>query len=321
MDENSLIQDENADIISGDETTKINLDLLEAQLKKKRKKNRILNIIGLCAQKIEFGILSNVNYLSIYYVYYLHTIDKEISKENSITLSSILCCMQFSTIWIGGVLKEYIGIRLVIAISNVLLILGSIGMILFDNLLAYKFMMVILGLGIGISGSITNANTSLYIPEKKGLINGIANIAWTTSSSLFNFIAVQVANPHSLKLEFDEDEIKQEKEEAKKNNKTIEFFNDNEEDAKNVITFTIIAIACYVVLSIISIVFTFNFKKEDYEHKDEKEEKEKTEKEGKEEIKEGEGDKNEEKEEYIINDPEDKKAIIKNKSTKKKKIK
>lgn len=38
MDENSLIQDENADIISGDETTKINLDLLEAQLKKKRKK-------------------------------------------------------------------------------------------------------------------------------------------------------------------------------------------------------------------------------------------------------------------------------------------
>ena len=75
--------------------------------------------------------------------------------------------MQFSTIWIGGVLKEYIGIRLVIAISNVLLILGSIGMILFDNLLAYKFMMVILGLGLGIPGSITNANTSLYIPEKK----------------------------------------------------------------------------------------------------------------------------------------------------------
>ena len=120
--------------------------------------------------------------------------------------------MQFSTIWIGGVLKEYIGIRLVIAISNVLLILGSIGMILFNNLLVYKFMMVILGLGLGIPGSITNANTSLYIPEKKGLINGIANIAWTTSSSLFNFIAVQVANPHSLKLEFDEDEIKKEKE-------------------------------------------------------------------------------------------------------------
>ena len=45
MDENSLIQDKNADIISGDETTKINLDLLEAQLKKKKwdiKYNRIM---------------------------------------------------------------------------------------------------------------------------------------------------------------------------------------------------------------------------------------------------------------------------------------
>ena len=32
----------------------------------------LLNIIGLCAQKIEFGILSNVNYLSIYYVLFTY---------------------------------------------------------------------------------------------------------------------------------------------------------------------------------------------------------------------------------------------------------
>ena len=201
----------------------VQLDMMESRLKKVRVKDGIINIVGLVLQKIEIAILSSVNYLAIYYIYYLHTYDKNISKENSLTLSSILVFAQFSTIFIGGILKEYIGMRLVMLIGGLFLILGSLGIIFFKSLTVYKIMMLFYGMGIGIPGSITNVNASLFIPERKGLINGISNIAWTLSCSLFNFVGLQVANPHSLDIEFkDEDKVKGK-----------EYFNDDGESANN----------------------------------------------------------------------------------------
>lgn len=235
----------------------VQLDMMESRLKKVRVKDGIINIVGLVLQKIEIAILSSVNYLAIYYIYYLHTYDKNISKENSLTLSSILVFAQFSTIFIGGILKEYIGMRLVMLIGGLFLILGSLGIIFFKSLTVYKIMMLFYGMGIGIPGSITNVNASLFIPERKGLINGISNIAWTLSCSLFNFVGLQVANPHSLDIEFkDEDKVKGK-----------EYFNDDGESANNIITYTYVLIGLFLVLSVSSTVLTFSFKKESYEEK------------------------------------------------------
>lgn len=235
----------------------VQLDMMESRLKKVRVKDGIINIVGLVLQKIEIAILSSVNYLAIYYIYYLHTYDKNISKENSLTLSSILVFAQFSTIFIGGILKEYIGMRLVMIIGGLFLILGSLGIIFFKSLTVYKIMMLFYGMGIGIPGSIANVNASLFIPERKGLINGISNIAWTLSCSLFNFVGLQVANPHSLDIEFkDEDKVKGK-----------EYFNDDGESANNIITYTYVLIGLFLVLSVSSTVLTFSFKKASYEEK------------------------------------------------------
>ena len=291
MEDESLFPDEKVSERDREESKAvINLDLLGEQLKKKRKKNGIINIIGLCIQKIEFAILSSVNYLAIYYVYYLHTFDENISKENSLTLSSILVFSQFSTIFIGGILQEYIGIRSVMIIGAAFLILGSIGIIFFKNLMVYKIMMLFYGMGIGIPGSITNANASQFIPEKKGLINGIANIAWTLSCSLFCFVGLQIANPHNLVVEFDEQKKAQMSEEERK-----EYFDYDPKCADNIITFTIIIIFLFVAFSISSTILTFSYRKEDYidqngeKEEEEKKDEEKKEEENKEEINEDEG--------------------------------
>ena len=142
-------------------------------------------------------------------------------------------------------------------IGGLFLILGSLGIIFFKSLTVYKIMMLFYGMGIGIPGSITNVNASLFIPERKGLINGISNIACTLSCSLFNFVGLQVANPHSLDIEFkDEDKVKGK-----------EYFNDDGESANNIITYTYVLIGLFLVLSVSSTVLTFSFKKESYEEK------------------------------------------------------
>ena len=97
------------------------------ELKKKRRKHGIISIIGLLIQKVEFGILSNIVYLSVYYIAYLSYKDNEIKMENAISLSSILNFSQFCTNWLGGVLKEFINLRIIIIIGGSLFIFGSLG--------------------------------------------------------------------------------------------------------------------------------------------------------------------------------------------------
>ena len=85
---------------------KLNIILTEKQLKEKRLKHGKINVVGLLIQKIGFGILSSITYLSVYYIAYLSYKDKTIKLENSITLSSIYTLAECSSIWIGGILKK-----------------------------------------------------------------------------------------------------------------------------------------------------------------------------------------------------------------------
>ena len=165
------------------------------ELKKKRRKHGIISIIGLLIQKVEFGILSNIVYLSVYYIAYLSYKDDTIKMENAISLSSILNFSQFCTNWLGGVLKEFINLRIIIIIGGSLFIFGSLGIIFFRTLLGYKFMMVIFGLGIGMQEMVNYTNASAFIPEKLGLINGLANVGWTLACSFFNYIGAYIVNP------------------------------------------------------------------------------------------------------------------------------
>ena len=149
--------------IEGEEVTQKNIE-------KKRLKDGIINVAALLIQKVLIAVLSSINFLSVYYVAYLSykTKDKDIRLENAITLGSILVFAQFSSIWVGGVLREYLHIKLILIIGSSLLILACLGLMFFESLLGYQFTMVLFGLGVGIQGAITNANASAYIPKKKG---------------------------------------------------------------------------------------------------------------------------------------------------------
>ena len=175
------------------------------ELNKKRRKHGIISIIGLLIQKVEFGILSNIVYLSVYYVAYLSYKDDTIKMENAISLSSILNFSQFCTNWLGGVLKEFINLRIIIIIGGSCFIFGSIGIIFFRTLLGYKFMMVMFGLGMGMQEMVNYTNASAFIPEKLGFINGLANVAWTLACSFFNYIGAYIVNPEGVDVILYED--------------------------------------------------------------------------------------------------------------------
>ena len=212
-------------------------------LRKKRIKHGIRNIVGLIFQKIEFAVLSSINYLAVYYIAYLSYSNKTIKMENSITLSSILTFAQFSSIWVGGVLREYVHMKIIMILGGSLLIIGSIGIIFLNSLIGYKMMMVLYGIGIGVQEAITNANASAYIPEKRGLINGIANISWTLSCSFFNYIGLNIVNPDK---------------------KDVVLYDDVNGISGNIIKYTIITIICFLGLSTTSTILVFSYKKKNY---------------------------------------------------------
>ena len=215
----------------------------EEDLKKKRIKDGIKNIAGLILQKAEFAILSSINYLAVYYAAYLSYKDKTIKKENSVSLGSIITFAQFSSIWSGGVLKEYVHMRIIIILGGSLLILGSLGIMFLNSLIGYKMMMALYGIGMGVQQGITNANACAYIPEKKGLINGIANISWTLFCSFFNYIGVYIINPEK---------------------KDVVLYDDVYNISGNVIRYTVITIFCFVGFTAATAILTFPYKKEKY---------------------------------------------------------
>ena len=291
----SFTSEGNERIMSVDESATLNLNLLDKRLQKRRKKDGIITIIGLCLQKMEIGLICCLSNVNIYYAFYLHTFDPSITKENQFILNSVLGLTQQSTIWVGGILQLYIGIRLVMALGNAFLIAGCIGCIFLKNILGFYFMMAIFGIGIGAPGQITNVNCFLYFPKKRSLISGIATIAWTLSSSFFNFITLYICNPKAKTLIFDE------KDKNNEENKGKEFYNENGngDDLDNIKYNTIFMLISVIVLSILSIILTYKFNKENYEGSfddDDDEEEEKKEEEKKEEEK--------DKDNLAINDSE-----------------
>ena len=270
---------------------KTNISLPEEQLKKKRIKHGIINIVGLIIQKIGFGILASITYLSIYYVTYLSFKDKTIKLENAITLSSIYTLAECSSIWTGGVLKKFIHIRFIVIIGGYLYILASFGIMLSHTLLGYKFMMVLFGLGQGIQEVILIANACAYIPEKKGFINGLSKIFWTLSSSLFNYIGLHIVNPEG---------------------KEIELYHDNGL-SKNIITYTIIIIICFSIVSIGSMLLLIPYNDKEYEKLKNQEEKENNNEDNNINIKE---ENKEDKNDNDSNEKEEKKTMIENKKEK-----
>jgi MFS family permease len=256
MEENLVSDTENIvseerkieDKIKGFENSIHSQDLLTSELliknNKKRVRYGIITIVGLIIQKLEFAVLSSINSLSIYYTAFLSYKDNSIKLENSITLGSLLTFAQFSSIWSGGVLNKFIHIRLIIIIGGILFLLSSLGIIFLESLLGYKFMMVLYGVGIGIQEGITYGNASSFIPEKKGLINGLANVSWTLFCSFFNYIGLHIVNPDGL---------------------DVQLYEDNG-ISKNIIKYTIITIILFAAGTVGTSILTISYKKGDYEY-------------------------------------------------------
>ena len=143
------------------------------RLYKKRLKYAIFNTIATIFHKLTFSVISNVPFLSIYYIshlYHSNNEDKDIKVSSSVTLSPIYVLCQYTIIWLGGPIQQKIGIRFTVILGGVLLNAGALGLIFFKSLIMYQIMMALFGFGMGIAEAITLANSCKFLPGKK-LIN------------------------------------------------------------------------------------------------------------------------------------------------------
>ena len=267
----SLASDDNNQVIAGDEQTFLEMESIENQIQKKKIKDAIITMVGTCLQKLQIAVVSGMGYITVYLVYFLHSEnnDESITKENTLTISSILGFSMFSTIWIGGVLRNYVGIRYIMLGCNICLILAVLGLIFFRSLFAYQIMFLLIGIGIGVPQTITNVNIIQYIPEKKGLISGILNISWTLGCSFFNFLGLQVVNPEDKDVQFAEED-KQEK----RITEGATFYDDDKQEHYKVLTYLYVILGCFVVFSVLSIILTLPYNKEKYEKNEDIKDKE-----------------------------------------------
>ena len=66
----SVNSDGNERVMSVDESATLNLNLLDKRLQKRRKKDGIITIVGLCLQKMEIGLICSLNSANIYYAFF-----------------------------------------------------------------------------------------------------------------------------------------------------------------------------------------------------------------------------------------------------------
>ena len=177
--EESILQKSNGGLNESESRSTETILDLKKDLDKKRIKYAIINTIGSVIHKLTFSVISNVSFLSIYYIshlYHANNEDKNIKTSSAITLSPISNLCQYMTIWIGGVVQKKIGIRLTVLCGCILLTLGALGIIFLKSLIGYQIMMGLYGFGMGISEVVTVSNACKFLPHKRGLIIGIVNV-------------------------------------------------------------------------------------------------------------------------------------------------
>eukprot|EP01065_Artemidia_motanka_P024263 TRINITY_DN2890_c0_g1_i1.p1 TRINITY_DN2890_c0_g1~~TRINITY_DN2890_c0_g1_i1.p1 ORF type:complete len:503 (+),score=136.81 TRINITY_DN2890_c0_g1_i1:66-1574(+) len=140
--------------------------------------------------------------LTTYVTSYMRQRDSSLTYADTVWAYFVQPFLQACTIFVGGFLQYLIGPRLTCLLGSALFSAGALLTAytvehgLTPLILSYG---VLCGLGLGCAYTCPINTALLYLPHRRGFINGITVAGFGLGAFVFNFFITQYANPHNCK--------------------------------------------------------------------------------------------------------------------------
>jgi MFS family permease len=102
---------------------------------------------------------------------------------------------------ISGIIEKYIGPKLTLLLSSIIVQLCLILYYFQKNLYIFYAISVFIGIGNGISAGVPIKNACLYFPKRKGIINSTIIFIGGLTSMLYLIIGEKIINPDKKPIE------------------------------------------------------------------------------------------------------------------------
>lgn len=153
------------------------------------KQAKWLSCISTLIHQIGVRSVFPLGALGIYVISYFKNLDNSISIYLTFFLFPLLTSFMTVSVPISGVLEHYLGSRITLLISCLVLVLASVLTLVSKNVGFTIFNYVIFGLGLGLSAMTSIKTTCQFFPNKRGLITSVMNSFSSVGVAALNMIA------------------------------------------------------------------------------------------------------------------------------------
>ena len=218
---------------SGNENDKIKTTNPNTKLK------GISSIIGSILYHFVIALIYPLSSFYPYLMSYLHYYDQKITNQHGYFIFPIISFITIISSPFGGYLYFKIGTHRAVILGTFLFTGVSVGLYFSTNLYIDYALVVLYGVGIGISSGSTSKNACHYFPKNRGLVIALCGSFFTLGIAGFNILGELIINPRSAQPD---------------GNKIYPF-----EVASKIKTFFLVQVGLFCFLSLLALFFIFPY--------------------------------------------------------------
>jgi MFS family permease len=202
----------------------------------------IFSLISAILYQLGSQVVVTIGNFCVYFASYIHLYQDWVNIQscNIMAPTILLLLAIFSPI--SGIIEKYIGPKLTLLLSSIIVQLCLILYYFQKNLYIFYAISVFIGIGNGISAGVPIKNACLYFPKRKGIINSTIIFIGGLTSMLYLIIGEKIINPDKKPIE-------------KKNNNPV-YPEDVANRANYYFIFTIIV---FPILTIIALLLFYEY--------------------------------------------------------------
>ena len=158
-------------------------------------KNKFIStIIGMVALYLGIGFILPINNFTVYITSHIHYKYDFVTMHYGLFINLIFSFVHPLSDSLAGYLENIIGFHQTILVGFVLLFMANFFFIFLQNIWECYVLSMILGIGTGLATALLVKNLTLYLPDKKGLINAGEGLGVMIISGIFSLLGEKIIN-------------------------------------------------------------------------------------------------------------------------------
>ena len=152
------------------------------------------SVLGAFAVVFGFAFILPLNNFAVYITSYINLKYEYVTMHYGLFINLVFMFANTFSISLGGYLENIIGFFPTIIVGFAIIFVANFIFIFQQNIWLCYFLSIILGIGVGIANSLLGKNIILYVPEKKGLVNGILGFGVMIITATFALTGEKIIN-------------------------------------------------------------------------------------------------------------------------------